>query len=309
MPSWDFDVLPKLDWGQGPPDAPPAGKSAEEYREYIATISYKTQDVLTYLDKWKNIYIPNILGYSDPNVFSPELHGWNWLLVERGAFYTLAAKWFLYLVVSLSFINLWALGYFHTVIPEENPRSLNNRINDKFLSTKGHYLKKKNARGFGCLVFGFIVSIVMLAFTYATVTQNRKFFAIASRYLTESANKSIQDVKNFSLKVKKINDQKLVIPSALHRGETVVLIDQFSKINSHNKQLLKKVETFNKVIIDQSPLVAQGPLWNMVLYSIIFGISILAWFRKFKGVNFVAYFILIFVCSNQILVCGDILRG
>ena len=68
----------------------------EQNDEYISRISSETAQLLVYLDQWKSVYIPNILGYGDPNTFSPELKGFNWFQVEREAFYTICGKWFLY---------------------------------------------------------------------------------------------------------------------------------------------------------------------------------------------------------------------
>lgn len=95
LPTWDWHILPVLDLDP-PKPSPPKGVDQEQNDEYISRISSETAQLLVYLDQWKSVYIPNILGYGDPNTFSPELKGFNWFKVEREAFYTICGKWFLY---------------------------------------------------------------------------------------------------------------------------------------------------------------------------------------------------------------------
>jgi hypothetical protein len=252
LTTWDWQILPTLDF-TSPKPVPPKGVDQEEYDETVARFSSETAKILVTLDKYKNMYIPNILGYDDPNTFSPELRGYNWSQLERQAIYTLSAKWFLYLSVSLSLINLWALGYFSTLVPEENPRSLTNRINDKYLATKGQNLKKKDAKGFFCLTIGYIVCMSALAYLYATSAQNEAFFGEASLELTNLNTKSSKDIRSAEKKIKEINLRKVSIEAALHRGEVMNLQNHMKEMLTHEKALKDKSEKFIKVVIGENP--------------------------------------------------------
>lgn len=148
-----------------------------------------------------------------------------------------------------------------------------------------------------------------LAFLYLTSSQNRGFFGKASRVLTNIINESKIHTRGASAKVIEINEKKVAIPTALHRGESVVIENHMEKMKPHEKQMVLKAERFNKVVIGQNPLMYEGWLWIMVIFTIIFSISSLAYVKRFKGIIFVAYFIMLVLSSSQIFRLGQLLSG
>jgi hypothetical protein len=89
----------------------------------------------------------------------------------------------------------------------------------------------------------------------------------------------------------------------------MVIQNHMEKMVPHEKAHKEKAEKFVKVVIGENPLRYEGYLWIMVVFTLIFGISSLAYVKRFKGINFVAYFIILVLCSNQILNLGNLLTG
>lgn len=134
-----------------------------------------------------------------PGTFSPHLPGYIWHVRQRSGYYGIIGKCFLYAAIVSIIMALMNYGYFSTPFPDENPRTLSNRVNDRYFNTdhvsRG---KLKNATTSFCLALGMILCIFSCAIYMYVGNQNLHNFEEATRQLAVTIKESRKSLTELS---------------------------------------------------------------------------------------------------------------
>lgn len=220
----DFSLLPEISLL---PITPPNKKNSltkAEEEKLAEQDASQLLNIIKHLNAWKDIYIYNLFGYSDPGLFSPELKGYIHFTEQRSAIYTILGKLFLYAMLVASFLALINKNYFRTFSPDENPKSLNNRISDRFYSQQKESRKnvKSNSSNF-CFIVGLLLIIVGNVVYLIKTWDNLKHFSAVSRDLMVNVNWYVTSYEKLDAELVKINSQNYAVPHGVHRGEVMTI--------------------------------------------------------------------------------------
>jgi len=96
-----------------------------------------------------------------PEIFTPVLPGYLHVMQQASRnTYTLAGKLFLWSMIILACIILKNQGYFNSITIDENPRSLNNRLQDEFYRHSNRYeVRAKSGTNATCVMIGMLLII------------------------------------------------------------------------------------------------------------------------------------------------------
>lgn len=201
-------------------------------------------------------------------------------------------------------------GYFSTPFPDENPRTLSNRVNDRYFNTdhvsRG---KLKNATTSFCLALGMILCIFSCAIYMYVGNQNLHNFEEATRQLAVTIKESRKSLTELSKNINTMNHRNVVIPRALHRGETFMVDNVMDNLNGKFfKDSMRKAKSFRNNIINKSAL--NKPNRYMLFLIVIlfcFGMSIYAARRQKKGVNIISCIVMVLLGSTALVNMGNII--
>lgn len=309
--SWDagvnLDLLPPMDMSW-PKAKPPKGMDQAHFDERNADISSQNHALVQHLRNYKWMYVPNIFEFSNDDSFSPELQGYTWFTRQRASFYTLMAKIFMFGALMFAVLNFWAFGYFNTVYPEERPRSLNNRILDKFVNTRANYRENKKGKDGNCLFFcGFIVACLACALVVYVIRNTNMEWSIASRELNVVTGGIIKKITEISDKIEENNLKNYILPKALHRGETFKLRNSANQLKPYKKAFNDKAGMFDRYFIERSSLVSTHAIWLFFLFVFLAVSSGVAYRKGYKTVNLVGCLVMIMIASWCFFTMGNVM--
>lgn len=179
--------------------------------------------IISYLEEWAPWYRHNLFGYTIPQVFTPTLPGYlhntKQICVST---YTLTGKLFLWAMIVLACGVMKSQGYFNNVKIDENPRSLNNRLNDHFYrhTYKNEAVKTANTGSHFVkigLIFVIIGSVGYVFWGLQAASSTRH--AIDS--LEDGLQKMMTIAKAAGPLIDKINYQNIYIPRGIRVDDTL----------------------------------------------------------------------------------------
>lgn len=279
--------VPKMHPTNSDKDLPQAEISKRLERE-----AAELTGIIDYLNEWAPWYRHNLFGYTLPQVFTPVLPGYLHSMKQVCvATYTLMGKLFLWIMIILACGVLKSQGYFNNVKIDENPRSLNNRMNDQFYkhTYKAHAEHASNKVS-NCVKLGLLLVIVgSVGYVYFGLgAQASTRHAIDS--LEDGLQKMIATAKAASPMIQKINVQNMYLPRGIRIDDTLRVSNSLGVLDNSAHTVNVKFERFRKLV---HGAVYTKPMFMVVILlfaCMIAAASMVGIHKNLRGPNICGFF-------------------
>lgn len=251
---FDFHLLPKKPVPKLKPDQSEKDMSQAEVSKRREERAGELAGIITYLEQWAPWYRHNLFSYKLPEVFTPVLPGYLYVMKQvTQSTYTLTGKVFLWVMILMSCMILKNQGYFNTVKIDENPRSLNNRLNDQFFRHTYKADAEKAAKTPKCCITIGLLLVVIGGALYVwlgNVSQIETLHAIDS--LEKGLETMVTTAKTASPLLKKINEQNIFIPRGIRVDDTLIVQDSLELMVKANAVVNTKFAKFVGLMVESS---------------------------------------------------------
>jgi hypothetical protein len=278
--------IPKMRRSEEDKDLPQAEVSKRLEKE-----ATELTNIISYLDEWAPWYRHNLFGYMRPEVFTPTLPGYLHNTKQICvATYTLTGKLFLWAMIALACGVLKSQGYFKNVKIDENPRSLNNRLNDHFYRhTYKNEAVKTSTTGSHFVKIGLLLVIIGSVGYVILGVQAANSTRHAIDNLGDGLEKMMSTAKAAGPLVDKINTMNILVPRGIRFDDTLRVKNS---LGAYKMASIVNVsfERFRKLVNGASYTKPMFMVLILLFACLIAVGSMVGIKENFMGVNFCGFF-------------------